>query len=728
MEKTKKLVARAAILAFAAAAAFYSVYVAYIGRMNVTMGEPDAVIAFLARLASSAGRAGIAERISRLRFTDLLVAAVIFAGVCFGGEICFRGEKRAALRRGVMKGIAPALLVLSVLWVAFRLNNTSLYAWNYYLGGNDGYPLFGAARLIRWDEYSCWTPMALSQEYIGWPQVNTLMGSGTDITWVSMGGVPAWSAATPFKPLYWGFLLLGADCGLSFLSISRIVLLFAVSWKTAMLYTKGSRGMSLTAAVILTLSPMVQWFISQSIAEVLIFGQGIILSLHALLQSEKTGKQFLWALLTGWQLGCLVMTGYPAWIIPAAYLVLAAGIWMFTRRGVANRGRKAGILLLGLLPSLAVLGAVVYSSWDTLMAIKNSAYPGSRVITGAMADDSPMITGAVWNAGFKTDLASVFFPLGNVNFGKSNCADASPLLGFAPAGLVLSVEHQWREKKADPFAIIVASVMAFFWLFTFIPLPAWLCKITLLSQCSRPIFPIGICEVILLVRARAKGGIKDPLMAAVAAAASTVFCVACVEISGIVHLGTLRLLVLIALYLFMFFVIYLDFKGSGKRLAAFFMCCVLLLAGGFVNPVQGSIKMLDGFDLIRTVKSIENEPGDLYAIEGEGYPVTNALLLTGKHCINSDQPYADLKRWEAIDPDHAHDEVFNRLCHIIINLAEPGEEREFVEKRNHIYLRLTREDLAKLGVNYLITPRAEVADAELVSFVEADGLYIWKLR
>ena len=194
MTRFKSVVARAAILAFAAAAAFYSVYVAYIGRMNVTMGEPDAVIGFLTRLASSAGRAGIADRISRLRFTDLLVAAVIFAGVCFGGEICFRGEKRAALRRGVMKGIAPALLVLSLLWVVLRLNNTSLYAWNYYLGGNNGYPLFGAARIIRWDEYSCWTPMALSQQYVGWVQVNPLMGNGTDITWISMGGAPAWSA------------------------------------------------------------------------------------------------------------------------------------------------------------------------------------------------------------------------------------------------------------------------------------------------------------------------------------------------------------------------------------------------------------------------------------------------------------------------------------------------------------------------------------------------------
>ena len=362
------------------------------------------------------------------------------------------------------------------------------------------------------------------------------------------------------------------------------------------------------------------------------------------------------------------------------------------------------------------------------MAIKNSTYPGNRLITGGLADDSPMITGGVWNPGFKTDLASVFFPMGNISFGRSNCVDASPFLALAPAGLVLSIEHMWREKKADRFAILVASVMAFFWLFTFIPLPAWLCKITLLSQCSRPAFLIGICEVILLVRARAKGGIRDPRLAAVAAVGSTAFCVACVALSGILRLGTMRLAILAALYLFIFFVIYTDFKNTGRRLAAFFMCCVLLLAGGFVNPIQQGIGMLDDFDLIRTVKDIENEPGDLYAIEGEGYPVTNVLLLAGKDCVNSDQPYADMERWKPVDPDGKYRDVYNRLCHIIIDVAEDGEETEFREERNHIYLRLTREDLAKLGVNYLITRRAEVENAELVSFVEADELYIWKLR
>ena len=384
--RIKNLMARAAILGFAAAIAFYSLYVSSMGRLLIPKESSGRVVGFLSRLAEALGRKGIVELLSRLRTYDILAAFLLFAAVCFGGELCFQGRRRADLRRRVLKLLPFLLLAFSVLWIAFGLNNTSLFAWNQFIRGNNGYPLFGTARRIRADEFALWTPMALSQEALGWPAVNTLMGSGTDVTWVSMGGLPAWNAALVFKPQYLGFLLLGGERGLSFFCIFNLTVLFMVSWKTALLYTGNNRGMSIAAAVILTFSPMVQWFISQSISAVLIFGQGMILSLNRLLKSSGARQSFLWSLLTGWLLGCLILVGYPAWIIPAVYLVLASGIWLFSRPSVQKRGRKIMWLLLGLLPSLTVLGVVVFNSWDTLMAVSSSAYPGGRLITGGLAD------------------------------------------------------------------------------------------------------------------------------------------------------------------------------------------------------------------------------------------------------------------------------------------------------------------------------------------------------
>ena len=717
--------ARAAILGFAAAVAFYSLYVSSMGRLLISSAPPGRVVGFFSRIAERLGRKGIVDLLSRLRAYDILVALILFAAVCFAGEICFEGRWRASLRQRTLKLVTPLLLLFSVLWVAFSLNNTSLYAWNQFIKGNNGFPLLGAARKIRADEFALWTPMALSQEALGWPAVSTLMGLGTDVTWVSMGGLPAWNAAAVFKPQYWGFLLFGGERGLSFFCVFNLAVLFLVSRKTALLYTGNNQRMSMTAAVILTLSPMVQWFISQSISAVLIFGQGMILAINGLLRSTDGRAKALYSLLNGWLLGCLIMVGYPAWIIPAVYIILAVSICLFAQSSVQGRGKKAAWLFLGLLPSLAVLGIVVFNSWDTLQAIRSSLYPGGRLITGGLSD-SETITGDVWNPAFRVDMASLLFPLERIKFRISNSVDASTFLGFAPAGVILSIEHQWREKKADPLAIALMAVLAVFWLFTFVELPAWLCKITLLSQCSRPIFPIGLCEVFLLIRARSHGGIHDPQLAAVAAVGSTAINLIGILFLRIVYVGQYKLLFLGAVYLLVFFMIYTDFQHSGKRLVSFFLCCVLVLAGLFVNPVQQGIGFLDNFDLVRTLKSIPDEPDDLYAVEGF-YPLTNVPLLAGKHCINTDQPYADMTRWAAVDPDGKYQDVYNRLCHVCLDLAEPGEETDFQEGGNYIFLRLTRDDLAALGVKYLITPRNSVENAERVAHIWRDGLYIWKI-
>ena len=721
----KVLLARIAVFGFAVMTGFYVLYVSSWGRLYVHTGEPDSLIRYLCGLASSMGRNGIADMLSRLKTGDIILSFLLFTAICLSGEICFQGQRRARLRRRALKLFTPAMITFAILWVAFRLNNTSLFAWNVYIRGNEGYPLFGAARPIRRDEFAVWTPMALSQEYIGWPGVSTLIGNGTDVTWASMGGLPAWNTALIFKPLYWGFLILGADRGLSFLCISRLALLFAVSRKAALLYTRNNQSMSIAAAVILTFSPMIQWFISQSIAEILIFGQGMVLAMNGLSKSRNTRSRILYALLNSWLLGCLVLVGYPAWIIPALYLIAAIGICLFSRPAVKERKQKAGCLLIALIPSLVMLGMVVRNSWDTLQAISASVYPGHRLITGGLADST--LTGGVWNPSFKIGLASIFFPLENIEFTISNSCDASPFLGFAPAGVVLSVEHQWRERKTDPFSLAVISVMALFWLFTLIELPAWFCRITLLSQCSRPVFPIGICEVILLIRARAKGGLRDPRLAMAATVISAAINIAGIECFGIVQPGNAQRLILAALTFFIFFLIYRDFSGCGNRLTTFFICCVLLLAGGFVNPVQHGLDMLDDYELVHTLKDIENEPDDLYALEG-GYPVSNIPLLAGKHCINADQPYADLERWSAVDPEGKCADVYNRLCHVAVELAEPGEETDFQAEDNYIFIRLTRENLAALGVNYLITPRSLIEKAEMISYDEKDKLYIWKLE
>ncbi len=726
MAKLKGILPRIAIVLFAAALAFYALCVTCMGRGNVEAARPDAAAEFLTNLTAPVGNGRISQAMSRLQAGDFTAAAAIFALVCFLGELCFQGRKRAALRRAMMKLVSPPVLAAAVvLWVIFRLNNTSLYAWSEYIGGNSGSPLIGTARTIRRDEFSAWTPMALSQEYTGWARKTSLIGNGTDVTWVSMGGLPAKDITLIFKPLYWGFLILGSDRGLSFLTVARLALLFAVSYRTALIYSGEKRGMSLAAAVILTFSPMIQWFFSQSIAEVLIFGQGMILAVYGLTRSGTPRAQTLYGLLLGWLTGCLILVGYPAWIIPMVYLVLLMSAYLFTRPSVEDRKGKTLRLLAGLVPSLILLGIVVYNSWDTLMAVRNSLYPGQRLITGGLSDAE--VTGEVWNQGFRIDLASIFFPLDTANFRMSNEVDASPLLSFAPAGLLLSLEHQLRGRKADRLEAAVIAFMAFFWIFTFVRFPEWFCVGTLLSQCSRPYFPIAMCEVFLLVRARARGGVRDPKLAAAFTLGSTALNMAGIMYSGLLDLKPAHLAVLTVLYLFMYAMIYGNFRPGVVRLVPYFISCVVLMAGAFVNPIQSGLDMLDRYTLVRTLKEMDDSPGDLYALEAS-YPVSEVPLMAGKRCISTDQPYADLERWSAVDPDLKFRDAYNRLCHVVVSLAEEGETTDFQEGGNYLFATLTRKDLAALGVKYLVTPRSDLEDAVLVAYDEDDALFVWELE
>ena len=158
----------------------------------------------------------------------------------------------------------------------------------------------------------------------------------------------------------------------------------------------------------------------------------------------------------------------------------------------------------------------------------------------------------------------------------------------------------------------------------------------------------------------------------------------------------------------------------------FSVCCVLLLAGAFVNPVQEGLDMLDDFELVNALKAIENDPDDVYALEG-GYPLSDVPLLAGKHCINTDQAYADMNRWTPIDPDGKYSNVYNRLCHVSVEMVPNNGKTKLHEEGNYIFLKLTPKDIDMLGVNYLITSRPSVEFATLVSYDAADDLYIWKL-
>lgn len=620
------------------------------------------------------------------------------------------------LERGLHKHKVLFTIIFVALWLLFNLNCTSLYCWTSYLDGAGNYtPLWGIPRSIRSDEWAIWSPFVFSQQHEGYPAINSMIsGGGIDSKWISIGGIPAWNTALLFKPLYWGFLLFGLEFGFSFLSVLRFVLLFWTSYKFAWLYTK-NRIFSFAAAISLTFAPYVQWYFSQSIAEVFIYAQGMLISGYCYLNANGRKQKIVSSISFAYLLGCYIMIAYPSWLISVFYLVLVLGIWGVWRHRKNLSFRKD---IFAVVPTLITLGIILYGAFlskGTLLAVSNSIYPGDRLFTGnGITRD------------FKTGLFSILFPL-KYSSRSSNVCNASNFLSFTPAGLLLAIYSLIEEKeKRDKITLVLIATEVFFAIFLFVGFSPALAKITLLSQCTRLHPVVSLIDLMLLYRCLAKRQTKLPLLAIILlTAASALF----YWLPGISRYLYPKLIIwgIFLLGGLVFFLIYSydpQNKKSARRLCYVIICCTLL-AGGFVNPVQRGISCVTELDLVQELDSLPDDA--MYIVEGE-FPITNAPLLAGKRCYNSTTVYPNLEKWTVLDPSGAYEDVYNRFCHVATELCHESTSFELIQT-DYIKLNLSFYDLRKLNIEYLITAndysdnRFDGMRMELVTSTEQYNVY-----
>jgi len=626
---------------------------------------------------------GMADTLSGLTWGDLLISIGIFA-VLMGIGFSLLTKKDRWLYRVYRRRrwIGGAILVFCVV---FELHNSSLYLWSNYLQGaeNNG-PLWGRAQMIRSDEWAVWTPFAISQSYNGYAAVNNqIAGGGIDAGWISVGGIPALNSALLFKPFYWGFLLLDTARGLSFLCNIRWMMLLGVSFACAKRYTGNNLALSLAAAALLTWSPYVQWWYSQSIAEVLIFGQLIPLCLDAYIRQTKGKNKWLLSIGLAYSLGCYVMIAYPSWLISGMYVIAGAVLWLIVKNRKKLNRKDAIRLLLPLATTAAYLGMVVYQSRDTLQAVANSVYPGERLVTGGSVD-----------ASFFTGLYALFFPFLSP---YANYSELAGFISFAPAGLLLTLYRLLVLREKDTFAQILLGIEAFFGIFLLVGVPETFAKATLLSQCTRVQAAVAMADIMLLFRGLAGGSIRSSVTRWGFTLLSVAVNAAALWKNHSIPPGILILLVLLNGVIFS--LIY-HHRRENARMVAFSLVCVMLMAGGFVNPIQKGLDCVTELELVKTLKQMDDNDA-LYAFEGD-WPVTNAPLLAGKRCWNSTQAYANINRWEKLDPSGDFQSVYNRFCHMSLRIEETQNAFELLNA-DHIKVSLTGSDLPALGIDYLIT-------------------------
>ncbi len=648
----------------------------------------------------------------------------------------------------------PLALVLLVFLVLFEINGSSIGAWDSSIINNDHQSLLGSVRYTQSDEWRVFTPFTLSQYLNDFSYFSSIpRASPTDM--FAIYGAPIWTLLMVFRPFQIGYLFLSPEKGLSFYWMSRLIALFLVSFEMGMLITNKNKTLSLAYAILITFSPVVQWWISvNALVEMLIFGQLAVLLIYFYMNTEDYRKRLIIALGFAISLGGYIFTIYPAWQVPLGYVFLFLGIWVLLDNYKDFKFDKwdIGFVLL----ALAIVGAgglyFLHMSGDTIETVRNTLYPGGRQFIGGL--DSSQFKG---ETGFLQSLCnyinSIFYPL-NIDsaFGESLGISRldSFFYDFFPVPLILYLFITFVEKNRDKLLnclIIVYVLLAILSIFIF---PEYVYKLTLINNTiqRRLILAFSLLNLLILFRSlsllkkdsinRHVNYIKNNtlILAVISIAmAGLIFYLSTSNGYGILEKSIFIPVLIISISLLSASLLFI-FKSPDKKYANLFlvMCIIIsVMGGGLVNPIESGIDYYN-LEPVKFVEGLVQEDPNANWIGVGDRGIQDMFITVGAHTITSVNTYPDLEKWEKIDPNHEFIDVYNRYAHMNVNLTtdEPSKFENVPGREDIISVTLNVDDLKKLNVTYIESKedlsQYSTANVELEKIYSYKKLQIYKVN
>ena len=239
-------------------------------------------------------------------------------------------------------------IAVFIVCIIFKLNGSSIGMWNRFidLDTKEGV-ILGISRGIRSDEWATFSPMMFSQYFDGFKYYSDIIrADSTDVFMVY--GLPVMNFLQIFRPFQLGFLFLGISYGLSFFWYGRLIALFIVTFEFMMILTKGKKKnignkyLSFIGAIIVSLSPIIQWwFAVNGIVEIFFFGELALILLYKYLNCSNIKYRFLYLLLMVFCAIGYILVLYPSWQIPMFYVFLSLAIWIILEnKNIFKFGKK----------------------------------------------------------------------------------------------------------------------------------------------------------------------------------------------------------------------------------------------------------------------------------------------------------------------------------------------------------------------------------------------------
>ena len=589
-----------------------------------------------------------------------------------------------------------ALLLLIVLVIG-KFNGSSIGLWKNEVEPNIDYSnstIIGTNREIRSDEWLVNTPFAISQKYNDYKYFSNLpRGTKTDMYTTIF--VPVKDILIIARPFNIGYLLLGEEYGLSFYWYGRLIALFLVTFELMMLITKKKKLLSLAGAILITGSPLVSWFYSNYIVDLLISGQLCLLLFNSYLETKNIKLRILYSILLGLSFSWFTLTIYPAWQVPLGYMYLAFMIWIFVKNKDNNKLKDYLLLLISGIVYFALLLRFYLLSKDTIDILMNTVYPGNRIVTGGGAFIKHFIYPI-----------SLFFGIADYH----NPCESAGVYSLFPIPIVLSIIYLIKNKnkkdkdKTKLLILLLVIISIVLTTFTIIKVPEIVAKITLLSMSpTERIVPIiGIICAYLLVLTVSKIEIKKNWTKVIILFFTIVGSYIIIKIGSLDRTWFLTSKKLIVSLLFLSITIYLYINS--KKTRNYYLLSILLIITGLinlalVNPVNRGTGVLHNSKTAKEIQKIVKKDKDAKWISIDSIFLGNYVIANGGKSINSTNIYPNIDLWKKIDTD---DSIYNRFAHVIIELTNEENKFELVQQ-DIIKLYLNYNYLDDLDIKYLIT-------------------------
>jgi hypothetical protein len=585
-------------------------------------------------------------------------------------------------------------IIAFVFCLVFGLHGSSIGVYNDTILENshssEKSEILGSYRMIRSDEWMVHTPYYFSQFYNDYRlESNQMSISGQDMT-ISYNA-PVKNITELAKPQSWGYILFGNEVGLSWYWCIQLILLCLGSFEFAMILTKKNRLLSFLGMMLIAFSPLLHWWFVPHVTIVFLWGIISTVLGYYFFTTKSEKKRVLASITLVISICAFVFAIFPSCQIPVGLISIVLLIMLLIRDKEKITFKRINIINLFVMALfvLGILGYFVYTSWDAINLILNTVYPGERISTGKDALFTDLFT----------DLTVLFLPYKDITY--LNNSEVSDFIHLGPLFLILFPFMRGKIDKKDLLIgkamFIMLLIQIVFMLFGF---PEIIARITFFSEINRMYISYGYLATLftiwgIYVISQNRSVLKGKWIILISISYGLVY-LTLLSAERLSYQPVYVYLIEILIYVCLVYLI----LSKRVKVAVIILAAMIMMASFTINPLVAGTSAITNHKVYEEVKDIvEKDDSNWVVLNDSG--MSSYLLFTGAKVVNAVNYYPDYGKWEAIDPEFEHNQIYNRYAHI--NLTISNEKSYEILAPDSISVDVDYEVLKKWDVKYVFS-------------------------